>query len=82
MRACVSGHWGIENGMHGMWDGALREDASRIRKGSAPQVVAILRNITILTVQTIGAQERGSHDATLHNMCKPEESLEALSTSV
>src|SRR5204863_8183058 len=27
------GHWGIENGLHGVRDGTLREDASRIRKG-------------------------------------------------
>ena len=40
-------HWGIENGLHGVRDGTLREDAGRIRKGSAPQVMAILRNITI-----------------------------------
>jgi predicted transposase YbfD/YdcC len=41
------GHWGIENGLHGVRDGTLREDASRIRKGSATQVMAIVRNIVI-----------------------------------
>jgi hypothetical protein len=66
--------------MHGVWDGALREDASRIRKGSAPQVVAIMRNITILLFKRLG--HRSEAAATRRYVCKPEESLEALSTSV
>jgi hypothetical protein len=66
--------------MHGVWDGALREDASRIRKGSAPQVVAILRNITILAFKRLGHKSEAA--ATRHYVCKPEESLEALSMSV
>jgi hypothetical protein len=36
------GHWGIENGLHGVRDGTLREDASRIRRGSATQVMAVI----------------------------------------
>src|SRR5438309_5292526 len=31
------GHWGIENGLHGVRDGTLREDASRIRRGAATE---------------------------------------------
>jgi hypothetical protein len=38
------GHWGIENGLHYRRDVTLGEDASRIRKGGAPQVMAALRN--------------------------------------
>src|SRR5512135_1177282 len=34
------GHWGIENGLRGVRDGTLREDASRIRKGSGLEVMA------------------------------------------
>ncbi len=38
------GHWTIENKSHYVRDGvALGEDASRIRKGSGPQVMAALR---------------------------------------
>ena len=48
------GHWGIENGLHGVRDGTLREDASRIRRGSATQVMAIVRNIVIFS-STSGA---------------------------
>jgi predicted transposase YbfD/YdcC len=38
-------HWGIENGLHGVRDWTLSDDASRIRKGSAAEVMAALRNI-------------------------------------
>jgi hypothetical protein len=38
------GHWGIENGLHYRRDVTLGEDASRVRKGTAPQVLAALRN--------------------------------------
>ena len=37
------GHWGIENGLHYRRDVTMGEDASRIRKGTAPQVMAALR---------------------------------------
>jgi predicted transposase YbfD/YdcC len=40
-------HWGIENGSHYRRDVTLGEDGSRIRKGSAPQAVAALRNTVI-----------------------------------
>lgn len=38
------GHWGIENGLHYKRDVTLGEDASRIRREAAPQVMAALRN--------------------------------------
>jgi predicted transposase YbfD/YdcC len=38
------GHWAIENGLHYRRDVTMGEDASRIRKGGAPQVMAALRN--------------------------------------
>ncbi len=37
-------HWGIENELHYRRDVTLEEDASRVRKGGAPQVMAALRN--------------------------------------
>lgn len=40
----VRGHWGIENGLHYRRDVTMGEDASRVRKGVAPQVMAALRN--------------------------------------
>jgi predicted transposase YbfD/YdcC len=46
-------HWGIENGSHYRRDVTLGEDASRVRKGSAPEVLAGLRNSIIHLVKDI-----------------------------
>ena len=43
------GHWGIENRVHYVRDVTLGEDASRIRTGSAPQILAATRN-TVLSL--------------------------------
>ena len=42
--ALTRGHWGIENGLHYKRDVTLGEDASRVRREAAPQVLAGLRN--------------------------------------
>jgi len=41
----IRGHWGIENRLHRQRDVVLHEDKSTIRKGHAPQTMAILKNI-------------------------------------
>jgi predicted transposase YbfD/YdcC len=41
----IRGHWGIENSLHRTRDVTFKEDNSTIRKGHAPQTMAILRNI-------------------------------------
>jgi hypothetical protein len=46
-------HWGIENGSHYRRDVTLGEDQSRVRKGSAPEVLAGLRNSIIHMVQDV-----------------------------
>ena len=38
-------HWAIENGLHYRRDVTLHEDASQVRKGVAPQVLAALNNL-------------------------------------
>jgi predicted transposase YbfD/YdcC len=43
--AVIRGHWAIENGLHYRRDVTLREDASQIRMGHAPQVLASLNNL-------------------------------------
>ena len=78
--ALTRGHWGIENGLHGVRDGTLREDASRIRKGSAPQVMALLRNIIVFLFQKNGYKNAAA--ATRHYVCHPGETLEILSTPI
>lgn len=49
----IRGHWGIENGLRWRRDVTWNEDKSQVRKGNAPQVMAILRNkaITLLKKQ-------------------------------
>ena len=41
------GHLGIENQLHYKRDVTMGEDASRIRSGGAPQIMAALRNSII-----------------------------------
>ena len=48
------GHGSIENTLHYVRDVTLREDASRVRKGNAPQVMAALRNTAISLLHRVG----------------------------
>jgi predicted transposase YbfD/YdcC len=48
------GHWSIENSLHYVRDVTFVEDASRIRTGSGPQVMATLRNLTIGLLRLAG----------------------------
>ncbi len=41
--------WGIENSLHWVRDVTFREDESQLRRGKAPQVLAILNNVVIGT---------------------------------
>lgn len=41
------GHWGIENRLHWVRDVTFDEDRCQVRTGSAPQVLAALRNTVI-----------------------------------
>jgi predicted transposase YbfD/YdcC len=43
----LRGHWAIENGLHWVRDVTFAEDASRLRTGNGPQVMACLRNLFI-----------------------------------
>ena len=51
----VRGHWRIENRLHYVRDVTLGEDASRIRTGAAPQVMAALRNAVLNLLRARGA---------------------------
>lgn len=52
--ARVRGHWAIENRLHRVRDVTLGEDASQIRTGNAPQVMAALRNAVIGILRLLG----------------------------
>lgn len=49
------GHWSIENRCHYVRDVTFGEDASRIRKGSGPEVMAAIRNAAIGFLRSTGA---------------------------
>jgi predicted transposase YbfD/YdcC len=49
------GHWSIENRSHYVRDVTFGEDASRIRKGSGPEVLAAMRNGAIGLLRLAGA---------------------------
>ncbi|MET9781512.1 ISAs1 family transposase [Nocardiopsis sp. NPDC055879] len=50
----VRQHWGIENKLHHVRDVTYEEDRSQVRTGSAPQVMATLRNTAIGLLRAAG----------------------------
>ena len=48
------GHWGIENRLHWVRDVTLGEDASQVRSGAAPEVLAALRNTVLAVLRHAG----------------------------
>lgn len=50
----VRAHWTIENRAHWVRDVTLGEDASRVRTGNAPRVMAALRNLIISLLRLDG----------------------------
>jgi predicted transposase YbfD/YdcC len=50
----IRGHWSIENGLHWVRDVTFAEDASHLRTGTAPQVMACLRNLAIGVLSRAG----------------------------
>lgn len=72
----VREHWGIENTLHYVRDVTLGEDACRVRKGSAPQVLAAVRNVVIHLLGGLGAS---SHAAAIRRLnAHPKEALDLL----
>lgn len=47
----IRGHWGIENRQHWILDVTFSEDASRIRKGSSPEISAAFRRMALNILQ-------------------------------
>jgi hypothetical protein len=50
----VRGQWEIENRLHWVRDVTFDEDASQIRAGHGPQVMATLRNLAISLLRQAG----------------------------
>jgi hypothetical protein len=72
----VREHWHIENRLHYVRDVTLGEDACRVRKGSAPQVLAALRNAVVHLLAGVDAPSRAA--ATRRLQARPQEALELL----
>ena len=51
------GHWSIENGLHDVRDVSKGSDRSRLRTGSAPQLMAALRNLAITLIHRSGSSQ-------------------------
>jgi predicted transposase YbfD/YdcC len=69
--ALVRDHWRIENGLHYVRDVTLGEDACRVRKGAAPQVLAALRNAVVHLLTEVESDSRPA--AMEHLQTRPEE---------
>ena len=72
----VRQHWRVENCLHWVRDVTLGEDACRVRKGSAPQVLAALRNAAVHLLAGVEAESRVA--ATERLSARPDEALRLL----
>ena len=70
------GHWGIENRLHYVRDVTMQEDASQVRSGAAPQVMAALRNVVLGLLRQTGATNIAA--SLRHYSYKPLETLALL----
>jgi len=72
----IRGHWRIENRLHYVRDTAFAEDASQVRTGSAPQVMAALRNAVIGLLRRAGCPNIAA--ALRANAWRPDAALSLL----
>ena len=76
----IRAHWGIENKVFHVRDQTLGEDACRVRKQSAPVVLASLRNSVVNLLQILGVKNRA---AQLRSFCaNPVKALEAIKRKI
>lgn len=47
----IRGHWGIENSLHWILDISFRDDDSRIRRGNAPENIAVIKHMALNMLQ-------------------------------
>lgn len=71
-------HWEIENRLHHVRDVTFGEDASRVRKGSSPQVLAALRNVVVHLLSGVKATSRAA--ARRQFATRPHEALQLIVT--
>jgi hypothetical protein len=71
-----SSDWGIENRLHYIRDVTLGEDACRVRSGSAPQVLASLRNAAMHLLRGIDPGNMAA--ATRHLNAKSRKAIDLI----
>ncbi|MFO0949891.1 MAG: ISAs1 family transposase [Isosphaeraceae bacterium] len=77
--AWVRRHWSIENQLFGVRDVTLAEDACRVRKGAAAEVLGGLRNAVVHLLSGTGLPSRAA--ALRHFMVHPLEALALMTTT-
>lgn len=73
MLRAIRFHWGIENSLHWVLDMSFNEDYSRIRKGNAPQIMAIMRHMALNLLQK--GCEKGQSIKGLRKLCSWDENI-------
>lgn len=76
----LRGHWHIENRTHWVRDVTFGEDASSVRCGSIPQVMAAVRNTAISLLRLAGATNLAA--ARRRCAARPKEALALLGISL
>ncbi len=74
----IRAHWGIENRLHYVRDVTWGEDASRVRKGSGPEVMAALRNTANYLLERVKAPSKAA--ATRRFAAHPHEAVRLVLT--
>lgn len=74
----IRAHWGIENRRHHVQDVTLGEDACRVRSGTAPEILAGLRNVVVHLVDGVDAPSKAA--ATRRFAAHPHEAIELILT--
>ena len=74
------GHWAIENLSHRTRDMVFGEDASQVRCGNIPQVMAAVRNATLTLLRTSGNTEIAS--ALRYFAANPKEALTLMGANI
>lgn len=74
----VRGHWSVENGLHYVRDVTLGEDACRVRKGAAPQSLAVCRNLVVFLLGRLPGDNRAQ--AIRRLAARPAEAMDLLTS--
>ena len=76
--ALKHGHGQIENRLHYVRDETFGEDRCRVRTGSAPQLLAAIRNTAIYLLEGVAAASKAA--ATRRFATRPQEAMPLILT--